>query len=89
MEERLPIGRKHFVAVFIDTLSKLFPAPQYARQDRIAATRGIEPDGVKHGGFTDTVLSGNQCYAAQPRNRKVPDSAKSSDRQAGKVEICV
>ena len=58
MEERLPIGRKHFVAVFIDTLSKLFPAPQYARQDRIAATRGIEPDGVKHGGFTDTVLSG-------------------------------
>ncbi len=89
MEESPPIRRKHFVAVFIDTLSKLFPALQYARQDRIAAARGIDADGIKHGGFTDTVLSGNQCHAAQPRNRKVLDSPKSSDRQAWKMEICV
>ena len=89
MEESLPIGRKRFVAVFIDTLSKLFPAPQYARQDRIAATRGIEPDGVKQSRFADSVLPSEQRHAAQPRNRKVPDSAKSSDRQTWKVEICV
>ena len=64
MEESLPIGRKRFVAVFIDSFSKFFPALQYARQDRIAATRGIEPDGVKQGCFADSVLSSEQGHPA-------------------------
>ena len=63
MEESLPNGYEYFVAVFIDVFNNLFPALQYARQDRIAATRGIKPDGVKQGRFADSVFAGKQRHA--------------------------
>ena len=79
MEESLKIRHQHCVAVLVIGSRKFLSAPQYVHECGIAAS-GIDADGIKEGGFADSVFSCNQCDATEPWNQKIGNSTKSRDR---------
>ena len=86
MEEGLQIKCRPFVPVLIDRVGYLFTISQHIRENRVTTACGIDTDGLEQSCFTNSVLSGEQRYTAQTRNRKIFDSAKSSDQQLWKME---